>query len=353
MMRYKKLGNIDDLETGLQINQEVVDLTPVDHIEWTLGVQALANSFMERYERLKDPQDLECCSQNYAASFKASVFVHPEFSWKAAINWAFFAFKYRPSDLPIAISAGFSVLPEILWMGHAVALRHNKMSQLHIAGVTANAVSTCIHMTNTNLTTVIEILDQGLAIIFQQTLQLRTDPDELSSEDAQVFKKLSADLYSGTAVDAMTTAIQRKDLLDKIRKQPEHEYFLLPKPYIALCQASQRGPVVMLNSHGVKCDAIILLGPTLAPLHVPLTAATLVLLKSQKEMLHEVLNRCNVRTRDQAASTRLFGCRERYIARTTEECFNALLEWQWTNIVEPIYQALTLVSCHLRFFSSF
>ncbi|KAJ7862716.1 CHAT domain-containing protein [Mycena leptocephala] len=57
-------------------------------------------------------------------------------------------------------------------------------------------------------------------------------------------------------------------------------------------------------------------------------------------MLKELLYRCDVRDRGQSLSSRLFGQRERFLSKPPQECFEAMLDWLWTHVVEPVYQAL-------------
>jgi hypothetical protein len=105
----------------------------------------------------------------------------------------------------------------------------------------------------------------------------------------------------------------------------------------------------MLNSHEDGCDGLIILNPTSDPVHVPLSGVTLDLLKSQREILKNLLDRCNVRTREGTVSTRLFGRREHFTFKPTQECFAELLTWLWENIVDPVYQVLTSVSANNLF----
>ncbi|KAJ7801676.1 CHAT domain-containing protein [Mycena leptocephala] len=186
----------------------------------------------------------------------------------------------------------------------------------------------------------VKFLEQGLANIFQQTLQLKTDVHALPPDQAQKFLELSSKLYSGTFTDSPITIVEdRKILLDDIRKQPGFEYFLLPKSYNVLCYAAKGGPVIILTSHKAHCDAIILCNPTSDPVHVPLPTVTLDMLKSQRDMLTSLLHYCNLRNRGQSAS-RVFAGREHFRHQPTEECFKDLLNWLWIHVTGPVYTVL-------------
>ncbi|KAJ7206284.1 CHAT domain-containing protein [Mycena pura] len=321
--RYQRLGDLNDLEAALQRNQESVDLTPNGHPDRARHLQGLAVSFTNRYKRLGDLNDLEAALQrDQEGQVVCRVLLCP--SWIDTRGWEF--------ESPNCITAyfhAFNLLPEIFWIGNVLSVRHEVIHRLDIGQVTSTATKTCI-----------DFSDTGLGITFQQMLQLRPDLHKLSPAQANELQILSSQLYSGTSPDPRGLAVKRQDLLQKIRQQPNLEYFLLPKPYKELWRASQGGPVIILNSHPDHCDGIIILDPTSESIHVPFPNVTLGMLKSQQESLRELLGRCNIRTREESTSTRLFSYQEKYRFRTPEDYFADLLAWLWTHIVAPVYQVL-------------
>jgi hypothetical protein len=344
--RYQRLGDLNDLDAAVQRKQESVDLTPEDHPDRAQRLQNLAVSLTYKYQKLGRQEDLEVIHSHYTDSFKEGT-SNPEYAWDAALTWASFCEEFHLSSCLTAYTAAFHLLPEILWIGNSINVRHNAIHRLEIGEATSSATKTCINFSNLSLA--VEIMEQGLGITFQQMLQLRTDLDGLAPDQANKLKILSSELYSGVSHNPRHVAIKRQDLLKDIRAQPGLEYFLLPKPYKTLCHASQGGPVVMLNSHQEHCDGIILLNPTSDPVHVPLPNVTIDQLKSQQKALRELLGRCNVRTRGESESTRLFGHRELFGLKPSEESFAELLTWLYVHVVAPVYQVLELVSIQLPF----
>ncbi|KAJ6548435.1 CHAT domain-containing protein [Mycena capillaripes] len=334
--RYQRLGDLKDLEAALQ----AVDLIPSAHPDRAGHLQSLAVSFTDRFHKLGDPKDLEAVRTYYTDSFKLPCSA-PEKSWEHALRWADVAQEFQSSDCVPAFQTVFNLLPEILWIGNSVPVRQQALRRLNISGVTSNAVRTCIKLSQ--LHGAVEILEQGLAVIFQQMLQLKADVGGLPPNQAQIFSHLSSHLYSGIFTDPFSIAIQRAKLLEDIHKQPGFENFLLPKSYDALSNASQGGPVVILTSHEDQCDGIILLTTASDPVHVPLPTVTLELLNSQQELLMDLLDHCNVRNRKQASSSRLFGNAED-LSKSTQKCFEDILNWIWTHVVNPVYQVLQSVS---------
>ncbi|KAJ7128785.1 CHAT domain-containing protein [Mycena crocata] len=335
--RYRKMGNTEDLEEALRKNQEALEFTDEGHPSMAQCLQNLALAFIDRYKRFKDPDDLPIVHSHYSRSFDI-LGLSPEESWEAAVQWASFAKEFQPSYCKTAYTNAFKLLPDILWIGHTISVRHDAIRRLDIAEVASTAAKTCI--LSSDLTTAVEFIEQGLATVFQQILQLKTNVEGLDPNLTEKFQNLSTELYGGKTEDPMTTVNDRNELLALIRKQPGHEYFLLRKPYEVLRDASSEGPVVILNGHADGCDGIIVVNPVSQPIHVALPYATLLLLKSQRNTLKDLLNCCAVRTRGERSATRLFGQREYFSSKTTEERFEEMLAWLWTAVVEPVYQAL-------------
>jgi tetratricopeptide (TPR) repeat protein len=339
--RYTKLGDEEDLKAALKYDQEAVDLTPEGHPGEAGRLQQLALSFQEHYVKFKEPSDLSKVHICYRKSFKAPM-LNPEAFWIAALEWGSFATEFDPSKCLPPYMTAFKVLPEILWIGHSVDVQHNAIRRLDIGQATSTAVKMCIDLGD--LTSAVEIMEQGLATIFQQMLQLKTDVDKLPSEQAEKLKNYSSELYSRKSVNPLALVIERNKLLDHIRGQPGFEDFLCAKKYQALCKAAQGGPIIILSSNEDCCDGIIIPNPTSEPIHVPLPNVTLELLESQRILLKDLLRRCNVRIRGESTSTRIFNGRESFSSKATTECFTDMLLWLWTDIVSPVFESLKSVS---------
>ncbi|KAJ6555659.1 CHAT domain-containing protein, partial [Mycena vulgaris] len=365
--RFRRAGHLKDLEAALQTSRDAVDLTPEGHPDLARLLQNLGNCFMARYHRLGDLKDLGIAQQqylqattlaldghssaeilqdfamsfvdryhrlggvnnideayhNYMLSFDTSS-SRPESSWKAALDWASFAEECgASSQCSYAYSTAFSFLPRMIWICHSIPLRHAALSRLGIKKATSNAIRVCTN--GSDVHSAVEIMEQGMATVFQQTLELKADVDELPCDQANDFRRLSFKLYGEASTD--TTEIlkivnQRNELLAKIRQQPGQAEFLFPRSYETLRQVSKGGPIVILNSNIDGCDGILIPDPASEPVHIPLP---------------ELLSRCSLRVRAESMSTRLFGQRENFTSKTTEECFTELLSWLWMNVVSPVY----------------
>jgi hypothetical protein len=341
--KYQVSGLLVDLVARIHLNQEAIHLTPEGHPKRARYLQALARCFIDRYERFRQPEDIQAIHKHYSASFNTPTST-PESSWVQAMHWASFAEQFQPSHVLAAHFAAFDLLPEILWVGNSIPVRHDVIQRLCVGAVTSAGAKFCINISD--LSSAVKILEQGLATTFQQMLQLKPDIHGLRSDQAKTFQKLSSQLYSEAIENPRGIAIEREKLLKDIRRQPGLENFLLPKPYDILHKASEGGPIVILNSHDGGCDGLIILHSNAEPVHVVLNSVTLDLLNSRQTMLKELLGHCNVRIRGESESSTLFGRamhREKFTSITTDECFEDILTWLWTNIVAPVYRVLDSV----------
>ncbi|KAJ6534988.1 CHAT domain-containing protein [Mycena capillaripes] len=338
---YQRLGDLRDLKAALATDQEAINLIPVNHSNRARYLHSLAISFGYYYQRSGNLADLEAAVQNFqevvdltsAENPKCAIYLD---SLAAAFGNQYKSLEIQPVVAPTAYVAAFRLLPELLWLGNTLSVRHDAICWLDLGPVTSAAARTCIKLSH--LKSAVEILEQGVATSFQQMLQLKTEDPGLPPEQAEELQKLSSELYSGTARNLTDVAIKRGELLAKIRKQAGFQHFLLPKPYSVLAQASKGGPIIILNSHEDGCDGIILLNPSSEPVHVAFSSIKLEDLQSQRDMLKELLGRCGVRTREDSVSSRLFGRQEKFTSKTTAECFTDLLSWLYMNVVDPTYQ---------------
>ncbi|KAJ6564195.1 CHAT domain-containing protein [Mycena capillaripes] len=353
--RYLKFRNFRDLETATKNLKQAVELTSENHFERAHCLQTLAQSLGYRYEILGNLDDLVQCHTYYIASFQNTAY-NPRERWEAAFRWAVISEKFQQTEYCLAaITEALKVLPDILWIGHPISVRQEALQAYRIAEATSAVTLACIKLQH--YAKAVKFLEQGLATTFQQTLQLKSDVEKLQPEDAESFRRLSLQLFNGTSGgDPITTAHQRNDLLTKVRSQPGLNNFLLPKPYSELYYAARDGPVIILNSHKNSCDAIIILKrvperdhaaysyrPTYLPASEPVSLSltvTLEELETQRKQLRHLLRSCNVRTRGESESSRLFGRPEQMSSKNPQEQFSELLNWLWTRIVGPVYEIL-------------
>jgi hypothetical protein len=96
--------------------------------------------------------------------------------------------EFLNTDCITAYSTAFQYLPNLLWIGLSIPVRQDAIQRLDIGQATSNAVNTCIQLVNLNAA--IEIMEQGLATVFHQVLQLKPDVEQLPTRYAELFRTL-------------------------------------------------------------------------------------------------------------------------------------------------------------------
>jgi hypothetical protein len=135
---------------------------------------------------------------------------------------------HHSSDCIKAYSTAFSLLPDVLWIGHTIKTHQDATSRIHISYVTSNAISACIDYGYLSLA--IKFLEQGLATTFQQLSQLKADLKVLPSEDAERLHWLSSQLYTKTSDNLVGVAIERNSLLKKYVRNLGSSTSCYPRP---------------------------------------------------------------------------------------------------------------------------
>ncbi|VDB86272.1 unnamed protein product [Peniophora sp. CBMAI 1063] len=173
------------------------------------------------------------------------------------------------------------VLPEIIWLGHDILRRYEEASRL---GELVNAaVSSAIAADA--LTRAVEWLEAGRALIWTQILSLRTPLDQVQKSqsklaiDLQSVRErllLSAKSNSAPEMENVSDvpglkinhaaekhralAIEYGDLLKEIRACEGFDGFLRPQQFATLTAplTALNGPIVFINVHESRCDALLL-----------------------------------------------------------------------------------------------
>ncbi|KAJ7906972.1 CHAT domain-containing protein, partial [Mycena leptocephala] len=331
--QYDIWHNETDLNDALGNMQSAAGLLAENDPHRPQYLHNLAMLNVAKYRATNNLQHLKDADANYRKSFTGST-VRPIWSWDAANSWAYIEKEHSLGKYPKAYSKAFGLLTDILWVGNSLDVRLAAFKRTEIAKTTADAVHACIE--RGDLCCAVEFAERGVAITFQQRLQLNAHAHKLLSADAIICTKLdelSAVLINRKHPNLNKVETERQRLLEKIRQQPGLQKYLCPKDWRDLRQVSKDGPVVILNSHRESCDAILLHSGS-EPIRIKLKVI-LQELKDKKKSLHRLL------TKDQNRD----GHREE-IPGSAELVpdFERILIWLWNMIVSPIYTELKSVS---------
>jgi hypothetical protein len=351
LRRFEQLGNLTDISPAVAQFKAAVELTPDGHPNKPQFLTNLGKSLSYRFEQLHEPHDYqELLSKYTQAACSETGAAHVRF--EAASRWAYSAQLVEHPSLLQAYDRTIELLPELAWLGLSIGDRHRLILEAGLVVRDAAAAAIGAH----KWSTAVEWLEQGRSIIWGQILNLRTPVDDLRKHHPELADELlslsmqleragtrssSAEVYppqllQSVAQKSHVIAVERDQLLKKIRQLAGFERFLLSKPISELSFAATLGPVVLLNGSQYQCDALILMpGCRDEVIHIPLPNFTLDDAQALRKSLGSVV-------RGAARSNRLEGQREGQLP--PDEEFSNILSVLWGRIVEPVLDGLSMVS---------
>lgn len=346
--RFKRLGNSADLDKGIEYDIQALSLTPRDHARRPLCLGNLGSSFKDRFRHRGQPEDLNqaivCASQAVALTphdhpdtprwlhdlgsayesrsnlrgvvQDAHLALHflqkaaespggdPNDKFKPALQWARLSDKHCAPSLLKAYQRSMSLLPQVVWLGNPVGSRYS-----HILGegrITYEAAAAAIKIGDYGQA--LEWLEEGRSMVWKQMLYLRTHLEDVagvSPDLALEFQQVSKELDHLTSLRSIKDdelpgnycpehadqrrrrlAVSWEALADKVRDLPGFEAFLRPLKATELMRAATSGPVVVINVHDTRCDALII-RPNISDIsHVPLELSHESLTRFRAQMLH-------------------------------------------------------------------
>lgn len=361
LQKYLRLRDETDLQAALQYALISVRSTPDDHSAGLHRYTTLARIY-EQQHALDHKEELRQLTMNTFRRASAFSGQTPIAQWGLAQRWTRFVDSVQSPESLEAYSYAFSILPAILWVGTNITTRHEALVDHKVTQLAANAVTSCV--LNGHYEAAVEFLEQSLSITFNQLLDLQAylsllEPDHPSL--AENLRKVSSELgelvvtaeetghslKAGFASDASNRtrklAMERDDLLKKIRALPGFEHFLLPMPFSKLREASACGPVVMISCTRWQTDALIMINPNASVLYFRLHGVDANDLRFQQQRLQKALNNLGIHTRHVDRAGRV----SHRHPSPEHTMLNEVLEWLWTFVVSPIYTTLQEVCCLL------
>ncbi|KAI0825531.1 CHAT domain-containing protein [Irpex lacteus] len=253
-----------------------------------------------------------------------------------------------------------NLAPRVAWLGHNISKRYEEIIKL---GTVANRAAAAAIAAG-QYTRAVEWLENGRSIVWSQVLQIRPPLDELRRRDRQLASDLdrisralqhalqiddthltglSSDSSASESLEARTRtsyslALEFEKVIEKIRNLDGFEDFLRPKRFAQLVKACATGPVVLVNVHESRCDALMLYHPGEVA-HVPLNDFSEDIAKKLQTRLWSALKarRLLSRFRDEYKDDELD--RGGYtVGRTPNEMhpLHGILSDLWTLVVKPI-----------------
>ncbi|CEL57069.1 hypothetical protein RSOLAG1IB_08323 [Rhizoctonia solani AG-1 IB] len=350
LIRFKEFGNSEDSDQSINCIAQAISTTPDSHPDLAGFLLNCGQVHFSRFKKLNDYQSL----QNSVSYFQKSAEFqegYPRFKFDAARIWARTASSYSISDPLKAYNKAMEIVPQLVWLGSTINQRYEDVKM--IGDLATEAAAAAIQAGRYTLA--LEWLEQGRSIVWNQILQLRTPLDELRSVDPLLADKIASvanKLHSPSsqlsiarssytrnleqaAQEHRQTALEYEKLLSSARALPGFADFLRPKKAAELVDAPHSGPVVIVNTHESRCDALILLPKKSDVLHLPLSGLSYARVLGMRVYLERSLRFHNVRERELSRHILLENQSEE-----EDDDFRNMLEALWIDLVKPVLAIL-------------
>ncbi|CAE6464695.1 unnamed protein product [Rhizoctonia solani] len=350
--RYKHIGLLEDIDIAIQHQIRATLLIPNGHKNRGNYFYNLARIYLDKFERLGDENFLTT-ALNYFETSAKSFPRDPSLRIRAAYMRASYTPSTRIAERLEAFQIAMNLIPELVWLGTTVYQRYDEIKKLK--NMVLEAVAVAIDSKDYFLA--LQWIEEGRSIVWNQLLQLRTPLRTLADarpDLARQLEQVADEIYSSSlkltpslplALDRLRTAEDiaqghrrsaeiYKQLLDEVRLIPGFESFLRPARGLELISRALSWPLVVINVHESRCDALIMTPRNDKIIHVPLLSLSLSdVAKLGIEMGHLIGMR-NPKQRDSS--------RRPLVEWEEESCFEHVLSSLWEDIVKPIVDALGL-----------
>ncbi|CAE6451585.1 unnamed protein product [Rhizoctonia solani] len=352
--RFERFGTLDDLEKAIQFGSSALALTPAGHPDLLFQHFNFAKSCLLQYHSTEDAS----CLQRSLDSFRMAtqpLTGAPRDRFAYAFRWAKLAAKYGSLNCLEAYQTAIDLLPQFIWLGATTGQRYHDLLQAQNLAVEATSVA--IHSSNYELA--LEWIEHARCVVWNQILMLRSPVDRLRSSHPELATRLQVianqlrtagsgsreaqALSSGGTLAAEQVAQGHRrlakeynDLLSRARTLPGFEDLLLPIKASKLVGAAQNGPVVVINCHEDRCDALVILPGEDNVTHIPLPNFTGENARYTRSKMEKSL-RSRGRTEFNVERRPVF-----VVGEDTD--FESMLEVLWYDVVKPILDSLGYIT---------
>ncbi|KAF9458882.1 CHAT domain-containing protein [Collybia nuda] len=337
--KYENLGNTEDLEEAFKSYLAAVNETPETHPALPERQTGLAQSYIHRYNSSQNTDDLNEAYKLFKSACQSQIASPPQL-WDISVAFTQQKKHFTINQILEGYKAALNILPSLLWLGSSIGNRHETLVLKDVPDVISKAVSSALQVSEIQLA--VTFLEQGLSTTYKQILQLRNDHKTLESHFPvlsqrlnEISVQLNSTSHSDQPVDTHSLAHEREQLISTIRQKPGFEDFLFPPNYSRLCLAAEHGPVVMLSCNNVQTDAIIILSPSVPPVHILLDNASVSTIAGYMEKLRNALNGFLIHSREFRA-----GRLHRIDETSSDRLLQSVVSWLWTSIVKPVFNIL-------------
>ncbi|VDB96097.1 unnamed protein product [Peniophora sp. CBMAI 1063] len=358
--RYEQLQEHADLENAIVASRNALELMPEEHV---MKVAALYNHGMALYSRFISDPKLRNFEAAYTCFMKATSerFGDPTWRLQAAMRctgvWLDHP-EFGATEAQLRAHARIlELLPEIVWLGHSVKRRYEELVRF---GRLVN-IAVCAAILADNPHQAVEWFEAGRAFVWSQIFSLRVPVEDLQKQDPELALELldirsklqrlghtapeqdsppitSVNDITGfaaaaTVEDRRRLVMQHDQIVNKIRRRPGFERFLLPQGFqdlTSILEEVEAGPVIFVN----VAHALVLEGCTVKI--VWLTDFTEECARELRSHYQGYLTAHGIRERAMVSSGR--GMRG-----SLSDVFKLVLGKLWKLVAYPILNALDLL----------
>ncbi len=258
--RAERGGPMSDLDEAVEaITAALVATSPGD-ARLCSRLANLSVAAHDRYRRTGAPealaQALWACREGVGVTTAP-----PRMRAGLGARWGHWAAEAREWELAVeGFAAAIALLAEVA--GRDLSRHDQEHSLSQLGSPATSAAACCLEIGDARRA--VELWEQGRGVLLGQALDIRTDVTDLADRhpaDAARFAELR-DRLDALPVEAHQerhrAAVELARLIADVRGRPGFERFLLPPPLEELLAVAGDGPVVLINVHSIRSDALIL-----------------------------------------------------------------------------------------------
>ncbi|KAI0085868.1 TPR-like protein [Irpex rosettiformis] len=384
--RFTHLGDHEDLSQALEASTHAANLIPKRHSLRTLCLENLGDILLTRADSSNaTADDIQKAIEVYteASQEKSGAPYSRLMAGISSLNLLTLSSGPSSCSSEVLLEAHervLSLVPQVVWLGHNVFRRYKELERFgtlaNRAAADAIAVGEC--------TRALEWLEGNRTVVWSQMLNLRTPITELKDQYPQLaldLERISHRLQHASITTAdggrisqsllqdpstfdeespqvpvslesqakgtYSLALEYEQILANIRAIEGFESFLQPKTLLQLAPACEPGPVIVINVHKLRCDALILHYPANL-LHVPLPAFSYDQAKTLQVQLWNVLREQRLLERSRSSVRRNASDSRRAWTRpnqqpsqtSSDDIISNILKELWNRVVKPIVDVI-------------
>ncbi|TFK19235.1 hypothetical protein FA15DRAFT_648667 [Coprinopsis marcescibilis] len=365
--RFERTGDLRDIGEAIASQERAIKLTPPGHADLPGRLSNLGNSFRLCFDKTKNFDDLNAALA-YSKRSGTSLAGPLSIKFDAAKRWAILSHNYFPAspETLLAFETAVRLVSVIAGLEQTVQHGHSTLHSISTFTLLAAAAACSLERPDKAL----EWLEQGRCLVWSQLNHLRTPLDDLrvaNSSLADRYSDISRALEiagsrnSGLAMGPSTStldsvsaeeealshvklAAEWDSVLTRIRTTvPGFENFLLPPRCSALLQnLSDAGPIIIINIHQDRCDALALMAGLDEPFHIPLPLFSFGKAETLRTYLTGLSRSFGMWVREDVQGSEIGQHRKPRQARTGThgETLASILATLWIDVVKPILDAL-------------